>query len=425
MSALDPAPAVPGTATPQVPGSPQRRGFLVWFVLAWFGVNLAGPALAVVAIPRALAAFDEATKTVTLSLVSAVGGIAVIVITPLFGRLSDRTTSRLGMRRPWMLWGVAGGLVGVGILAAAPGPWAIVLGWCTAQIGFGATNMAVHALLADQIPTRIRARVAGVASASAGLALIVGSVVVAALPDDARSSWFLLPGGVGGLLALPLALTLRDLVRTERPPRLRPADVLGSYWLDPVRHRDFFWAFACRILVTMSLLTVSTYLLYFVTDHLGVPADRAPGLVASAITVFTLGNIATAVLFGWVSDRTGRRKPIVWISCMLSAAGLVVAIAVPHPSVLFAAMALVGAAQGAYVAVDVALMTEVLPTFDEAGRDLGIVALSYQLPQLLVPVVALPLLALPSGLDYPALFGAAIVFCVVGGLAVLPIRRVR
>jgi hypothetical protein len=67
----------------------------------------------------------------------------------------------------------------------------------------------------------------------------------------------------------------------------------------------------------------------------------------------------------------------------------------------------------------------VLPTFDEAGKDLGIVSLSYQLPQVLVPVIAIPLLAIGgSGENYSALFIAAIVFGVLGALAVLPIKSV-
>jgi hypothetical protein len=54
------------------------------------------------------------------------------------------------------------------------------------------------------------------------------------------------------------------------------------------------------------------------------------------------------------------------------------------------------------------------------------VALSYQLPQLLMPVLATPLLALGGGgPTYPALFAGAVAAAVLGGLAVLPIKGVR
>lgn len=409
----------------QVPGSPQHRGFLVLFVLAWFGINLATGTIGGVAIPKVFAFLDNSTKGINYSITSAIGGIAVMVGTPLFGQFSDRTMSRLGKRRPWILGGALSGIIGVAILAFAHGLWPVVIGWVIVQLGFGATNAAVHALLADQIPTRIRARVAAAASASAGLALILGALTVAQLPNDAQWTWFLLPGGIGALLSIVLFFGLRDIVRTERPAPWSWHDVLDTYWLDPRQYRDFFWAWTCRLLVTMSIVSVSTYLLFFIIDHLHVPKEAATGIQAQTLVAFTVGNIAMTILFGWISDRTGRRKPIVWISCMLSAIGLIVAILAPGLAVFMVGMVIVGAAQGAYISVDVALMTEVLPTFENAGKDLGIVSLSYQLPQLVVPIVAVPLLAIGGGENYTALYIAAIVFAVLGGLAILPVRRVR
>ena len=234
-----------------------------------------------------------------------------------------------------------------------------------------------------------------------------------------------MPGVIGALLSVLLCFGLRDIVRTSRPAPWRWADVVATYWLSPVRYRDFFWAWTCRLLVTMSIVSVSTYLLFFIIDHLGVPKEEASGVQALTLIVFTVGNILMTVLFGWVSDRTGRRKAIVWLSCLLSAAGLAVAIIAPDMTMFLVGILIVGAAQGAFVSVDIALMTEVLPTFDDAGKDLGIVALSYQLPQLLVPITAVPLLAIGGGENYTALYVAAIVFGVLGGLAVLPIKGVR
>ncbi|MFP3821875.1 hypothetical protein SB658_24570, partial [Bacillus sp. SIMBA_008] len=86
------------------------------------------------------------------------------------------------------------------------------------------------------------------------------------------------------------------------------------YWLNPLRYRDFFWAWACRLFVTMSILTVSTYLLFFIIDRLGVPKEQASGVFATVLIAFTLTSILTTVVFGWISDRTGRRKAIVWVS---------------------------------------------------------------------------------------------------------------
>ncbi|WP_168223375.1 MFS transporter [Plantibacter sp. M259] len=348
----DPEPRI-GDAVPvaavdpdAVPGSPQARGFLPLFVLAWFGVTLALGTISGASIPKALAFLDDATKGTNLSIVAAVGGIVIMIITPLFGRLSDRSRSRFGMRRPWMLGGAIVALGGVAILATGDSLAVTILGWSIVQLGFGATNMAVHALLADQIPARIRARVAAAASVSGGLALIVGAQIVAALPNDARWTWFVVPGLIGGVLSTALVFGLRDIVRTVPAPPLRLADVLSTYWLNPVRYRDFFWAWACRLLVTMSIVSVSIYLLFFIIDQLGIPKEQASGVQANALIIFTVGNIVMTVLFGWISDRTGRRKPIVLVSSLLSAVGLGVAIVSPDVTVFLVGIFIVGAAQG-------------------------------------------------------------------------------
>ncbi|MET0780524.1 MAG: MFS transporter [Microbacterium sp.] len=409
-----------------VPGSRQPRGFLFAFVAAWFGLSLVLSTLGGASIPKAFAFLDDSTKGVNLSIVAAVGGLVVIVSTPLFGRLSDRTMSKLGKRRPWILGGALAGMAGVVLLAFSVELWQVIVGWAIVQTGYGATNAAVHALLADQIPTRIRARVSAAASVANAIALILGALMIAALPNDLQWTWFIVPGVIGTIFSVLLFFRLHDIVRTEKPEPWKWSDVLSTYWLNPVKYRDFFWAWACRLLVTMSIFTVSVYLLFFIIDRLQVPKEEASGVYATVLIAFTLASIVTTLLFGWISDRTGRRKAIVWVSALLSAAGLTIAALAPDLTTFLIAMIFVGGAQGAFISVDIAMMTEVLPNFDEAGKDLGIVSLSYQVPQVLVPVLAIPLLAIGgSGENYSALFIAAIVFGVLGGLCVLPIRSVK
>lgn len=406
------------------PGGRQPRLFLPLFVLAWFGVTLALGTISGASIPKALAYLDDSGKATNLSVIAAIGGVVIIVTTPLFGRLSDRTMSRLGMRTPWLIGGTVVAVIGVVILSTTQGVAWTIIGWVTVQTGLSATNMVIHALLADQIPARVRARVAAAAGVATGLGLIVGAQVMAILPNDMQWTWFAVPGLLGAVLSALLLFSFRDIVRTEPAPRLRWADLVSTYWLNPLSYRDFFWAWTCRFLVTMSITAISTYLLFLILDRLDIPLEEASGVQAMALLIFTVGNVATAILFGWISDRTGRRKIIVLSASLLSAAGLAIGMIAPDTAVFLLGIGIVGAAQGAYVSVDVALMTEVLPSFDEAGKDLGIVALSYQVPQLLIPILAIPLLAAAGG-SYDLFFVAAIVLAILGGLAVIPIRSVR
>ena len=263
-----------GAVGPEViPGGPQPRGFLVTYVAAWFGLSIVLSTLIGASIPKVFAFLDDETKGLNLSIVAAIGGVVVMLITPLFGRFSDRTMSRLGRRRPWILGGALTGLAGVVVLAFSTSLWQVAVGWAIAQMGYGAANAAIHALLADQIPFRIRARVSAAASASNAVAIIAGSLIVAALPNDQQWAWFIVPGVIGSVFSALLFFRLNDIVRTDRPARWRWADVLSTYWLNPVKYRDFFWAWACRLLVTMSIVTVVIYLLFYIIDRLGIPKE--------------------------------------------------------------------------------------------------------------------------------------------------------
>jgi MFS family permease len=89
-------------------------------------------------------------------------------------------------------------------------------------------------------------------------------------------------------------------------------------------------------------------------------------------------------------------------------------------------MALVGMGQGVYFAVDLALMTEVLPdSRHRAAEDLGVLNVASVLPQSLGPAIAPLFLGLGAGHNYPALFLAGTAFAVVSALSIVPIRGVR
>ena len=73
---------------------------------------LIAPLLVTLALKvNSLVGIDAAPRN--LSLVTGVGALVAMFGNPLLGRMSDRTTSRLGMRRPWMAIGLVGGSLGV------------------------------------------------------------------------------------------------------------------------------------------------------------------------------------------------------------------------------------------------------------------------------------------------------------------------
>jgi MFS family permease len=77
---------------------------------------------------------------------------------------------------------------------------------------------------------------------------------------------------------------------------------------------------------------------------------------------------------------------------------------------------------GCYLAVDFALITEVLPTALHRGKDLGIINIANSLPQVLAPLIAFPFVVLWGG--YVSLYVAAAVIGLLGAVFVVKIKGV-
>lgn len=411
-------------ASDAIIGEKQGFWFLPALVIAWLGATLTTVAISGATIPKFLTLLDSDTKEARLAAISAAGGVVVMIVTPLFGRLSDRTMARWGMRKPWCAGGIAVGALGTVLCALAREAILLGIGWCVVQIGFGAVMMALHSLLADQVPGRIRARVAAAVGVSSGIATIGASAIVASLPIHASWSWFLMPGLIGALTVTPLLFAYRDARRETPAPPLRLGDILSTYWLNPRRYRDFAFAWCSRFFMTMAIFSVSLFMFFLIVDTLHVSAEQAGGVQTTALACYFVGNIVATVFFGWLSDRLHRRKIIVWTSGAITVVGLFVVMLSTGMPMFLVGMTIVGFAQGGYLAVDVALMTEVLPSVADAGKDLGIVALSYQLPQVVAPIVGAGIIALAGG-SYQGLFWFAIGSALIGAVAIIPVRGVK
>ncbi|MCC8455972.1 MFS transporter, partial [Streptomyces rochei] len=78
---------------------------------------------------------------------------------------------------------------------------------------------------------------------------------------------------------------------------------------------------------------------------------------------------------------------------------------------------------GAYLAVDLALLTQVLPAAVSRGKDLGVINIASSLPQVLAPLIAFPFVAFLGG--YLTLYLAAGVIGLLGAVFVVKIKSVR
>ncbi|MFD7425690.1 MFS transporter [Streptomyces sp. NPDC059818] len=402
------------------PTVPVRAGWTANLSLATLAVFMAFMTPIQILLPLQLEHIDPQDKNDALSLVTGLGALVAVLANPLAGAWSDRTTSRFGRRRPWILGGALAGAAGLSFTATQHTVAGVAVGWCLAQAGLNAMLAGVTTPIADRVPLVQRAQVSGWTGLMQSFGLVLGALITTLLVTGVLS-------GYVTLAVLTVALALPFTLRHSEPPlprALRPAfdarTFTRSLWVSPRRHPDFGWAWLTRFLINLGNALGTLYLFYFLADavHYG---DPGTGVLILTV-IYTLCAALTAIPAGALSDRIGRRKVfVVLCSLVMAAAAVLLSLLHTWPSAIIAA-AVLGAGYGIYLAVDQALVTQVLPEATDRAKDLGVINIANSGPQVLAPALAAPIITHLGG--YTGLYTTAALVILIGGLLVNRIRSV-
>src|SRR6476620_4221845 len=389
--------------------------FVALYALAYMSTCLLflAPLLVSLALKvNSLVGLEQAPNS--LALVAGVGAAVAMFTNPFCGKLSDRTSSPLGMRRPWIVGGLVGGTLGVLVVAVAPTIPVVLLGWCVAQVGFNALLAAMVAVLPDQVPVEQRGMVAGVLGVCLPVASVVGTFLVK-----------LFTGNTVAMFLVPCAVAAPDrrLDRGDRPA-WSVRELASTFWVSPRRNPDFAWAFTSRFLFVLAYAFLVTYQAYYLLDHLGSTEADVPQQVFLGTLVQSVVLVAASLLGGRLSDRTGRRKVFVVTASVIYGVALFVIAAAVSFNGFLVGMALGGLGFGLYMAVDLALVVDVLPDPDTAAKDLGVLNIAGALPSAIAPAIAPVILAVGGG-SYGVLYAVAGVCALAAAAAIIPVTRVR
>ena len=400
-------------------------GFVAMYALAYIGTVLLflAPLLVSLALKvNSLVGLERAPNS--LALVAGVGALLAMFANPFFGRLSDRTSSRHGMRRPWMVIGLAGGSLGILVVAVAPSIAIVLIGWCIAQLFFNALLAALVAVLPDQIPVAQRGTVSGVLGVCLPIASVTGTFLVQLFTGN-ELTMFLTPCAIGGAFILLFAVTLKDrrLTVADRPTwSLR--EFAGTFIVNPRKSPDFAWAFASRFMLVLAYAFLTTYQAYYLLDKIGSTETDVPQKIFLGTLVQSVVLITASLVGGRLSDRSGRRKIFVLAAATVYGLAMFIIAIASNFNGYLVGMAIGGLGFGVYMAVDLALVADVLPDSENNAKNLGVMNIAGALPSSIAPAIAPVILAISSG-SYGVLFAVAGICAVIGGAAILPVKRVR
>ncbi len=412
-------------ALPEALAEPVARVRAGWMSLLFFAniaLWLGVYAPIQVLLPKQAEILDAANKEAVFSLVTGVGAIVALIANPAVGLLSDRTCSARGRRHPWTAAGAVVAAAGLLVLAFAPNIAIMVLGWCLVQAGLNGMLAMLVSAIADRVPVTQRAQVGGLVGIAQMLGTVLGAVVVVVMLDLAG-----LPLGYAVCAAIVLAGAAAFVLRTpdarlpvEYRPSARTRDVLSNLWISPREHPDFAWAWGCHFMIGLGNAFGTLYLLFFLKDAVHYE-DPDTGLLIM-MGLYGAALIVGALVAGHFSDKSGRRKPYVLAASAVMAVAALLLVVWQNWTAALAASPLLGIGFGAYMAVALAMLTQVLPAAQNRAKDLGVINIANSLPQVVAPMLTAPILAYLGG--YPSLFAASALSTVIAAVLVTRVKSV-
>ena len=332
------------------------------------------------------------------------GAVAASGSNILFGWLSDRAVAGGGGRRLGIAASLAGLATGCAAVALAATPAMLVLAVAAFQAGVNALLAPLLAIMADEIPDEQK----GVAGGLLALGQPVAAALSAALVGVGTIAPFALVVVASTLCLLPLLLT---------PARPVPEGVSSPH---RPRRADLAIAWGARLLVQVAGNVLSLYLFYYFESISSVgPATLAPRL-GHLLTLAYLLPLPVAVLAGRVSDRTGRRRPVLLGAAGVAAAGLTGMAVARDASAGAWAFGAYAVGSAVFLALHAAYAMQLLPSAAHRGRDLGLLNLTNTLPALAGPLLAWTL-ATPR--DFGPLMLVLAALTGGGGLLMMAVQR--
>jgi MFS family permease len=390
---------------------------------AQFGSFLVWGAAPAVLLARHLEEIDPARKEANLALVITVGAVVSVLAQPVWGLFSDRSRSRFGRRAPYVLAGAFLGAVGLIATALSHSVMTVVVSWCVVQAAVTGGNGVLVAVLPDRVPVAVRGTVSAVLGFGSMAGILGGQILASALVPRGMLVAYGCVAGVLVLTAMAFVIVCPDPAAPARKrPRLSLAALVHVVWVNPRRHPDFAWAFVSRMLLMLGYYTVSAYQLYILQDYAGLGRDEALAAIPTVALISLSAGLVAVLVCGRLSDRLNRRKPFVAVSTAVIGLGLGMPFLTPSLDGVLVYAALAGFGFGCYQTVDTALVSEVLPSQEDAAKDLGVASLASHVPQVLAPALAGLVVV---NLGYRPLFAMAFALTLLGVLCVLPIKSVR
>ena len=402
----------------QAPRLAAGRTFLLGF--GFFGVSVIW-ALYNAYVPIFLKESFHLSSTL-IGLTMTIDNILAILLLPWLGALSDRTRSRLGRRRPYILIGSALAL-GFFLLIPAANAYQrlglMMLVVVAMNLSMALFRSPVIALMPDITPSRFRSQANGIVNFMGGLGALLVFFGGKPLYDRQPS----LPFVVGGLVMFAASMLVVILIREPAAERGQEErfSIADSFRALAANLKDVFAGEKSLFFILLAILcwfigynAIETFFTSYAKYHLGMKESTG----ALILGFFSVTFMAASLGAGFLGARLGRKRTI-RIGLLVVCATMVLALALKSflpLAVIFA----VGGLGWSLVNVNSLPMVVDMTTLEKVGGYTGLYYFFSQAANIIAPPVAG---ALIDAFGYASLMVFASVLFVAAFFVMSLVRR--
>ena len=397
-------------------------GFQVVFALANSSAFLAVMPVLTILIPAQVSRIDVGQAAANLAIVLPAGAVGAFIGNPLGGALSDRTTSRFGRRRPWILLGSLATGAGLALLANSYSIIWLAIGWFLVQFFGNILFSAYTAILPDYIPVQQRGTTQAILGLVSPVFMILGAYYLGQV-QDFRSGYY-------PIILVLIVLNIAFLVVYREPslprgslPSIHLRDFAASFWIKPKNYPEFSAAWLAWLLIWTGYgLGTGGFLYLYLQNIVGYELLFSGHAVKEGISYIqilsTAGGVPVLMIAAILSDRFDRRKIFVAGGVAMVMIGLMMLTASSNWTAVAIAGTLVGVGFSIFYRLGLAMISQILPSSTSRGKDLGVINIASTIPQIVTPGIGAAVLgafATTSPIGYQLIFGTGFLF-LLGGI---------
>lgn len=391
----------------------------------WFSLSALWSGLITLVMQNLIKQMAGDQKDLVLGWALGIGALISTIVCMFVGTMSDRSRWAMGRRRPYIIVGTVLSLPALMWLAYVKSIPMLMIDFCLIQLWTNVATSPYQAMVPDMVPKDRQ----GLASAYIGASSLVGQLAGFVVYGFYLSKLPVAMAIISGIMLLGMVHTVWRL--PEKSAKDNPLPRIGiietlieSFKANPREYPDFMRLIASRFMINMGFYTATEFLSYYVSDTLH--ARNPDSLAAIIMIIATVSGLIGNFPAGILSDKTSK-KTVVYVSNAVTAAAVLCFLLTSSVKVALGATFIFGAGLGAFMAVDWAFATNLLPDKDEA-KYMGIWHVAFTVPQVVAPFIG-GLAAyyfnhrFGPGLGYRMVMFLVLVYFGIGTLMIRPIRE--